>query len=147
MDEKLYLGTGMKFPPQVNKATGRFVLSSQEENVKESIYLILMTRKTERFMRPEFGSEILSYAFADTSETMLALMQRELERDILQNEPRVENVTIRMDAKSRSGYLMIYIDYQLRGSSIRDNMVFPFYLSGEPEEESEAYETMEQEQS
>ncbi|MDD6332252.1 MAG: GPW/gp25 family protein [Clostridium sp.] len=147
MDEKLYLGTGMKFPPQVNKATGRFVLSSQEENVKESIYLILMTQKTERFMRPEFGSEILSYAFADTSETMLALMQRELERDILQNEPRVENVTIRMDAKSRSGYLMIYIDYQLRGSSIRDNMVFPFYLSGEPEEESEAYETMEQEQS
>ena len=146
MDEKLYLGTGMKFPPQVNKATGRFVLSSQEENVKESIYLILMTQKTERFMRPEFGSEILSYAFADTSETMLALMQRELERDILQNEPRVENVTIRMDAKSRSGYLMIYIDYQLRGSSIRDNMVFPFYLSGEPEEESEAYETMEQEQ-
>ena len=98
-------------------------------------------------MRPEFGSEILSYAFADTSETMLALMQRELERDILQNEPRVENVTIRMDAKSRSGYLMIYIDDQLRGSSIRDNMVFPFYLSGEPEEESEAYETMEQEQS
>lgn len=147
MDEKLYLGTGMKFPPQVNKATGRFVLSSQEENVKESIYLILMTQKTERFMRPEFGSEILSYAFADTSETMLTLMQRELERDILQNEPRVENVTIRMDAKSRSGYLMIYIDYQLRGSSIRDNMVFPFYLSGEPEEESEAYETMEQEQS
>ena len=147
MDEKLYLGIGMKFPPQVNKATGRFVLSSQEENVKESIYLILMTQKTERFMRPEFGSEILSYAFADTSETMLALMQRELERDILQNEPRVENVTIRMDAKSRSGYLMIYIDYQLRGSSIRDNMVFPFYLSGEPEEESEAYETMEQEQS
>ena len=147
MDEKLYLGIGMKFPPQVNKATGRFVLSSQEENVKESIYLILVTQKTERFMRPEFGSEILSYAFADTSETMLALMQRELERDILQNEPRVENVTIRMDAKSRSGYLMIYIDYQLRGSSIRDNMVFPFYLSGEPEEESEAYETMEQEQS
>ena len=48
MDEKLYLGTGMKFPPQVNKATGRFVLSSQEENVKESIYLILMTQKTER---------------------------------------------------------------------------------------------------
>lgn len=147
MDEKLYLGAGMKFPPQVNKATGRFVLSSQEENVKESIYLILMTQKTERFMRPEFGSEILSYAFADTSETMLTLMQRELEQDILQNEPRVEDVTIRMDAKSRSGYLMIYIDYQLRGSSIRDNMVFPFYLSGEPEEESEAYETMEQEQS
>lgn len=146
MDEKLYLGAGMKFPPQVNKATGRFMLSSKEENVKESIYLILMTQKTERFMRPEYGSSILSYAFADTGETMLALMQQELEEDILKNEPRVDEVTIRIDAQSRSGCLIIYIDYRLRGSSIRDNMVFPFYLSGEPEEESEAYETMEQEQ-
>ena len=51
-----------------------------------------------------------------------------------------------MDARSQSGCLMIYIDYRLRGSSVRDNMVFPFYLSGEPEEESEAYETMDQEQ-
>lgn len=146
MDEKLYLGAGMKFPPQVNKATGRFMLSSKEENVKESIYLILMTQKTERFIRPEYGSSILSYAFADTGETMLALMQQELEEDILKNEPRVDEVTIRIDAQSRSGCLIIYIDYRLRGSSIRDNMVFPFYLSGEPEEESEAYETMEQEQ-
>ncbi len=146
MDEKLYLGAGMKFPPQVNKATGRFMLSSKEENVKESIYLILMTQKTERFMRPEYGSSILSYAFADTGETMLALMQQELEEDILKNEPRVDDVTIRIDAQSQSGCLIIYIDYRLRGSSIRDNMVFPFYLSGEPEEESEAYETMEQEQ-
>lgn len=146
MDEKLYLGAGLKFPPQVNKATGRFMLSSKEENVKESIYLILMTQKTERFMRPEYGSSILSYAFADTGETMLALMQQELEEDILKNEPRVDDVTIRIDAQSRSGCLIIYIDYRLRGSSIRDNMVFPFYLSGEPEEESEAYETMEQEQ-
>ena len=96
-------------------------------------------------MRPEYGSSILSYAFADTGETMLALMQQELEEDILKNEPRVDDVTIRIDAQSRSGCLIIYIDYRLRGSSIRDNMVFPFYLSGEPEE-SEAYETMEQEQ-
>ena len=146
MDEKLYLGAGLKFPPQVNKATGRLVLSSKEESVKESIYLILMTQKTERFMRPEYGSSILSYAFADTGETMLALMQQELEADILNNEPRIDQVTIRMDARSQSGCLMIYIDYRLRGGSVRDNMVFPFYLSGEPEEESEAYETMEQEQ-
>ena len=75
MDEKLYLGAGLKFPPQVNKATGRFVLSSKEESVKESIYLILMTQKTERFMRPEYGSSILSYAFADTGETMIVMME------------------------------------------------------------------------
>ena len=37
----------MKFPPQINPATGRFAVSSEEESVKESVYLILMTQKTE----------------------------------------------------------------------------------------------------
>ena len=43
MPGNTFLGTGMKFPPQVDKATGRFVVSSEEESVKESVYLILMT--------------------------------------------------------------------------------------------------------
>ena len=34
--EKEYLGSGMKFPPQINKATGRFVTVSEEESVKEN---------------------------------------------------------------------------------------------------------------
>ena len=58
-----FLGKGMKFPPQINKATGRFMTSSEKENIKESIYLILMTQKTERFMRPDFGSSIMQYTF------------------------------------------------------------------------------------
>ena len=60
-----FLGTGMKFPPQINPATGRFAVSSEEESVKESVYLILMTQKTERFLRPEFGSDLMSYTFMD----------------------------------------------------------------------------------
>ena len=47
----------MKFPPQIDPATGRFVTASEEESVKESVYLILMTQRTERFLRPEFGSD------------------------------------------------------------------------------------------
>ena len=35
----------------------------EEKSVKESIYLILMTRRTERLTRPFFGSNIDSYAF------------------------------------------------------------------------------------
>ena len=60
MADKAFLGMGMKFPPQINPATGRFVVSTNEESVKESIYLILMTQKSERFLRPEFGSDLLS---------------------------------------------------------------------------------------
>ena len=45
MKTNTFLGRGMKFPPQVNPATGRIVTSEDNISVKESIYLILMTNK------------------------------------------------------------------------------------------------------
>lgn len=144
MAKQTFLGTGMKFPPQINPATGRFVTVSEAESVKESIYLILMTQKTERFMREDFGSHILEYTFADTSVTGQTMMSRQIVHDIMANEPRVEQVSVNIEAKPNSGSLMIYIDYTLKDSHAKDSMVFPFYLSTEPEEESETYEAMEE---
>ena len=134
MADERFLGKGMKFPPQINPATGRFVCG-------ESVYLILMTQKSERFMRPEFGSNAAGYIFRETDITMLNLIAHELQEDILSNEPRISDVEVRMDADSRPGCLFIYVDYVVRGENVRENMVFPFYLGEEPEE-SGAYETV-----
>jgi len=133
-----FLGTGMKFPPQINPATGRFVVSSAEESVKESVYLILMTQRTERFLRPDFGSDLMSYTFMDINSTSVNMMVRSLTEQILSHEPRVGHVTITTDERIRDGCLLVNIDYVIRSSNIRDNLVFPFYLNVSPEEE--AYE-------
>lgn len=138
--EGSFLGRGMKFPPQINPATGRFVTVQDEESVKQSIYLILMTQKTERFLRPEFGSNIMNYTFMDTNLTMLNIMSREIANDILKNEPRVEDVDINIDSTSKKGCLIVNINYRIRETNISDNLVFPFYLDtswDEEEEESE----------
>ena len=144
MAEEKFLGTGMKFPPQINPTTGRFTCVSGKESIKESVYLILMTQRTERFMRPEFGSSVMSYVFAQTDDTMLNLMAHEIAADIMRDEPRVEQVNVSMDQNSKPGCLFVNIDYVVRGETVRENMVFPFYLGEEPEKESEAYETMEE---
>lgn len=135
-----FLGTGMKFPPGINPATGRFVTASGAESVKQSIYLILMTQKTERFLRPEFGSNLMNYTFMDTGLTMLNIMSREITNDIINNEPRVEDVDINIDSTSKKGCLIININYKIRETNTMDNLVFPFYLDAswdESEEESE----------
>ncbi len=44
MEDKAFLGTGVRFPPQVHPATGRFVTVSGDNSIKESVYLILMTQ-------------------------------------------------------------------------------------------------------
>ena len=95
-------------------------------------------------MRPEFGSQVMSYVFAQTDATMLNLMAHEIAADIQRNEPRIEQVNIDMDQTSKPGCLFINVNYTVRGENTRENMVFPFYLGEEPEKESEAYETMEE---
>lgn len=136
MGDNAYLGRGMKFPPQINPVTGRFVMAEYEQSVKESIYLILMTGKGERLMRPKFGSRTYDYVFAETNLTMLHIMAHELERDIMNNEPRVQDVEIGMDYDSRPGGLLVNIRYTVSGSHTPENLVFPFYSGGVTEEES-----------
>ena len=124
MAERKFLGTGLKFPPEIDRATGRFKTVSGEEAVKESIYLILMTQRSERFVRPFFGSDIMSYTFMDTGETMLSIFRRNITQTILEQEPRVSDVAVSTEVAEKQG-----INYIVSDTNKRDNLVFPFYLN------------------
>ena len=128
MTHKRFLGSGMKFPPQIDKSTGRFVLSAGEQSVKESIYLILMTHRGERWLEPMFGARLLDYSFMDTSPTILGLMKNDLMSVLLEQEPRISDVTVTIDPTVRDGCLLINISYVIAQTNTRDNLVFPFYL-------------------
>ena len=52
---KSFLGRGWKFPVQIDPATGRVGMSELEQDIKESIYILLATAPGERVMRPDFG--------------------------------------------------------------------------------------------
>ncbi len=144
-EEKRFLGTGCRFPLQIDPATGRFMTSSGNQSVKESLYLILMTQKTERLTRPGFGSNILSYAFMDTGATMLSILRRDITQTIISQEPRVSDVEVETEIMERQGMILINIDYYVAETNTRDNMVFPFYLDQaqdaqeEEDEELDAY--------
>ena len=135
MDMFSNLGQSMKFPPQVDPATGRFVVSSGRDSVRESLYLILMTSVGERLMNPDFGTKMMNYTFMDTSLTMLNIFTSELRNTILEQETRIADVDINVDANSKEGALIINLNYYLVGSDFMDNFVFPFYLNNDSNEE------------
>lgn len=135
MADKTFLGTGMKFPPEVDPITGRIRISTEEKSVKESIYLILMTRRTERLTRPFFGSNIDSYAFMDVSVTTLTMVTNELENMILSQEPRIRSVDVDIDPQLDEGRLIITIRYMIAETNTPDNLVFPYYFDQEAEVE------------
>lgn len=146
MQNKKFLGSGMKFPPQINPATGRFMVSAAEQSVKESIYLILMTQKTERLVRPDYGSTLMSYTFMDINATSLNMMRRTIMEQIMLQEPRVSEVDISFDSQTRDGCLIVNIDYVVSATNQKDNLVFPFYLNADVEDEAYESQNYESEQ-
>ena len=128
MADKRFLGTGMKFPPQIDPATGRFMTVSGAKNVKESLYLILMTQVTERLVRPDFGSDIMSYTFMDTGSTMMSIFRRNITETIMSQEPRISEVNVDMEYVENRGAIIVNIEYLVSATNTRDNLVFPFYL-------------------
>lgn len=127
---KNFLGTGWKFPVMVDETTGRIQTSSYEEDIKESIKIIMMTRKGERMMMPEFGCGIQEYVFETMDASTLARMEQEILEAIIRWEPRViePSVQVRVDEHQESR-LNVMIQYTVRTTNNPYNLVYPYYLN------------------
>jgi len=125
---KDFLGRGWKFPIAVD-AAGRIALSEYEDDVREAIRIILMTAKGERVMQPDFGAGLYDFVFASMSSTTLGRVQRAVGDALVKWEPRVEVTAVSVEPdEGEIGKLLINIDYRVRATNTRFNLVFPFYL-------------------
>ncbi len=122
-----FLGQGLRFPLGVER--GALAASSENEVISESIRIILGTAKGERVMRPDFGCGIHGLVFSPNStstSTMLAFYVREA---LARWEPRIDVglVTAVPDSEERNR-LNVTIEYIVKKSNTRSNLVYPFYL-------------------
>ena len=126
---KEFLGVGWKFPPQVDPVTGRMQVSAYEDNVAESVRVILSTRKGERVMNPEFGCGLFQFLFGQTDSTTLVQMEREAREALVLWEPRIRDVTVRaLVNRDDPARVDLFIQYWVRSTNNPFNLVYPFYL-------------------
>lgn len=123
-----FLGVGWKYPVQL-EAPGEIALSRFEEDVRQAIMIILETAPGERVMRPEFGCGIHQYVFAPNNTRTASLVRFQVEEALNRWEPRIElvSVTVTRDPAAPAT-LLINIDYKVRATDSRFNLVYPFYL-------------------
>lgn len=135
-NEREFLGKGLRFPVSVNLNGG--VSSSQlEENVRQSLFIILGTAPGERIMRPDFGCRIHDLMFAPNNDITAARAEVYCEEAIYKYEPRVEKVTCTASANpDQPNRLDIRIEYVIAGKNDKRNLVYPFYLRSEDDEPS-----------
>jgi hypothetical protein len=133
-NDRDFLGKGLRFPVSVNLNGG--VSSSQlEENVRQSIFIILGTAPGERINRPYFGCQIHDLMFAPNNDLTSARAEIYCEEAIYKFEPRIQKVTCRAQPnKDEPNRLDIRIEYVIAGKNDKRNLVFPFYLKNEDDE-------------
>lgn len=105
---------GMRFPPSVDPATGRFRESEGMQSIKESVRLILMTQRGERFTRPDFGSNALELPFSDVSGTRGRMTERELRNALTGQEPRIADAQVRIRKEADSPRMIVEVDVVTR---------------------------------
>jgi phage baseplate assembly protein W len=104
-------------------------MSSDEEDIKEAIYIILMTQKGERLLLPNFGSRINDYVFEVMDQTTLTLMANDIKRSIANYEKRIKDLDVLVEIdKDNTSKLILNIKYKVAQNNSVGNLVFPFYL-------------------
>ena len=134
MAKNNYIGTGFAFPMQID-ALGGTAMTSEEENIRQCMTMILGTAPGERMRRPKFGCGIHDILFEPNTAVTVAKVEYEVKRALLEQEPRIADVEVsaQPDAQERSR-MNVLISYTIRKTNTKANFVYPFYLRKEGEE-------------
>lgn len=124
-----FLGLGWNFPIGQDASHHIALTSDGEESVRQSIWTILATSPGERVMRPGFGCGINDLVFAVNNAATATTVTRAVREALATWEPRIDVLDVyAAPDPNQSNVLNIEINYQVRSTNSRFNLVYPFYL-------------------
>lgn len=129
-DNRSFLGTGWRFPPTFDPRTRAAVMVSHEDDIRESLRILLATAPGERVMHPTFGCGVRRMVFEQVTDSTLTELRDLIRRAILFFEPRITLEAVDIDASEiMNGLVEVRLDYTVRTTNARTNLVYPLYLS------------------
>lgn len=129
MELKSFLGTGWSFPPSFSEKGKHVKLSAEQEDIEQSIKIILSTLPGERLMRPDFGCGITRFVFEKQDSAFINGLNHIIGQALLNFEPRINYIDVEMlERNDLDGILHMQVNYTIIITNTRHNMVFPFYL-------------------
>lgn len=126
---KTFLGTGWSFPPRFSLHERQVVMESGEEDIRQSLLLLLSTSPGERLMNPAYGCGLQNMVFERFTYAVKNKIADMVSRAILLFEPRVilEKVDVVL-VSLLEGKVNVIVDYTVITTNTRHNIVYPFYL-------------------
>ena len=124
-----FLGTGWSFPPTFDRKKRKVELVSDELDIQQSLRILLGTTLGERTMVPKFGCNLDRLQFEPVSVTLSTYIKDLVETSILLYETRIRLVSFDLDDSDReNGILSINIEFTIKATNTRSNLVYPYYL-------------------
>lgn len=124
-----FLGQGWRFPILPDE-TGRLTYVAGDENVEQSLRILLLTEIGQRVMRSDFGCKAPRLVFSPGSIQYLRLLETTVREAVRDWEPRIELEDVRAETDpAAEERVIVSISYKVRQTNTRNNIVFPFYLN------------------
>ncbi|GMB10856.1 MAG: GPW/gp25 family protein [Candidatus Improbicoccus devescovinae] len=122
---------GWKFPIDVDKKTGKIQTVQDNENVRQSVNIILKTQILERKLVPNFGSEVRTFMFEVVDANYIAYFKKSLKSAINNWEEHVTDLQI--NVRSQTGpasRIEASINYKTDISPKDENIVTTVKMDG-----------------
>ena len=130
MEDQSFLGTGWSFPPSFTEGGAEVGMVSDADDIHQSLQIILSTSLGERVMRAGFGCDLNRVLFDSVDQRLINSLTDLISDAILYHEPRIKLDGLDIsESESVQGLVLIGIEYTVRSTNSRYNMVFPFYLN------------------
>lgn len=130
MADQSFLGTGWSFPPTFNGRGANVELVSGLEDIHQSLQILLSTQLGERVMQDQFGCDLHHLLFEEVDQNLVNSITSMVTDAILYHEPRIALDKLDVSqSETRQGLLLISIEYTVRSTNSRFNMVYPFYIN------------------
>ncbi len=128
---KSFLGTGWKFPPTFDIESGTVELVSNEQDIAESLDILLSTSLGERVMQPKYGCNLTDFMFMPLNSSVIGYIKDLVEHAILFYEPRIIaekiDVTPQGSIDNLEGRFIIEVTYSIPEANSRFNYVYDYY--------------------
>jgi hypothetical protein len=129
VERKDFLGRGWAMPVELDPRTGLVRTVAFEEDVRQSILIILETAPGERVMRPDFGCGIHELVFSAIDSTAIQRIRSAVEEALRRFEARIEILDVTVDEEATGeGVLLVELEYRVHQTNQIGNLVFPFYF-------------------
>jgi phage baseplate assembly protein W len=124
-----FFGVGWQFPVSKVEPGNQIAMARYEESIRQAIWIILGTAPGERVMRSDFGCGIHDLVFAVNGAGTAGQAASQVRAALIRWEPRIDvlNISAAFDNGDPT-LLLIEIEYRVRTTNNRFNLVYPFYL-------------------